>query len=127
MSRLANLILSIAKFIANTLGSKLEIRIYNSRVEVKFVKPESTDRRVWRNQFENACFYVKESAAPCVFDINYEKITIRDSDYLEDYITMDAYSRALNPDDGSTNKMEMLMYGTLAGIGVLGFLLMTNM
>ncbi|WP_292484211.1 hypothetical protein [Methanohalobium sp.] len=129
MQIIANALLNMAKSIAKSSGSGLEIRVKENTINVKFVPKENTDKRVWENYYKNAAIYIKDSANPVKINVNRDNIgnltvdNLVASSYYASVMRMDSIKKMYGVSGSKDDMIEKLMYACLAGIAVIALLI----
>ncbi|MGV9199941.1 MAG: hypothetical protein ACOC4M_14110 [Promethearchaeia archaeon] len=132
MSLIANQILGIAKSIASFRNSKLELRIYDDRIEYSF-KPSSSNEKFNEQHYRNVSVYPKDSAVPIKF--NFDRENFKGSNYLsifknaittdlyKSYMQNKAHSRIMNFEGETNDKLMYILYA-LAGLGIINTIIL---
>lgn len=134
MSVIGNMFLSVAKIFAQSSGSNLDIVIKENDVKFKFTKKKSDDKRIYENHYESAEFYIEDSANPVKLDWEnkewqkHNTVHVFDdfitTKYYKSFMQQESITRMFNISGPQQDLIIKLLYATLAGIAVLGVLLM---
>lgn len=133
MSVIANVILGFAQSIANSRNSILAIRITKTGVKYSFKPKSSNSEELKEGHYENVEFYLGDMANPVKFEVDPEKHNEHSTvDAIDNaiatkkyrtFMQQEALERMFNVTGPKQEQIMKLLYATIAGIVVIGILL----